>query len=107
MCLSVKLVQRQDTVQSRPLRLENMIGLLVGLFRSWFKSDYPVTRNGKPKIGLKHCNKVDKKRRLLKDNIAFSHIISLSLSFIFFGLDFKFVGIGKERRSPSGLRCWQ
>lgn len=82
------------------------VDLLVGLFRSWFKSDYPVTRNVKPKIGLKHRNKVDIKLRLLKDNVASSHIISFSF-FLFFWLDFQFVGISKARRSPSGLRCWQ
>lgn len=60
-----------------------MFGLLVGLFRSWFISDYPVTRNGKPKIGLKHRNKVDIKLRLLKDNVASSHIIFLFLVRIF------------------------
>lgn len=48
----------------------------VGLFRSWFKSDYSVTRKGKPKIGLKHRNNVDVERRLLKDNVASSHIIN-------------------------------
>lgn len=48
----------------------------VGLFRSWFKSDYSVTRKGKPKIGLKHRNNGDVELRLLKDNVASSHKIN-------------------------------
>lgn len=43
---------------SRPLTGEDG-WITVGLFGSWFKSDYSVSRKGKPKIGLKHRNKVD------------------------------------------------
>lgn len=84
--------------------------ITVGLFRSWFKRDSSVSRKGKPKIGLKHRNKVDVELRLLKDNVASSHnqwTFYFQLSLFFFCLDFQFVGISKARRSPSGLRCWQ
>lgn len=99
MSLEVKLVQQQATVQSRLLRLENMFGLLVGQFRSWFKCNYPVPRYGKPKIGLKLRNKVDIKLRLLKDNVASSHIISL---FFFWVLIFSLWVSAKRDVAPLG-----
>lgn len=97
----------QWTWYSTGLHLRLVFGLLVGLFRSWFKSDYSVTRKGKPKIGLQHHNNVDMELRLLKDNVASSHIINeplFSLFFLFFFccLNFQF---GYQQSETKPLRA--
>lgn len=62
-----------------------------------------VTRNGKPKIGLKHCNKADIKLRLLKDDVASAHIIFFFF-FLSFWSGFSFCGYRQSETEPLWAR---